>query len=145
MISFEIKAKQFFFQRCGTIKPVPYFLNLKQLLIGRAIYNCAQQLFYKGVKMDDRSSLDASTSKIRVPDLTDEEKQGMRDYWTVYESHREKISANLLKMASEHPEFKYILRNAASQPNPEEQARNQEIQRSAIFDENWVPYLENLQ
>jgi len=48
-------------------------------------------------------------------------------------------------MASEHPEFKYILQNASAQPTAEEQARNREIQHNAIFQEDWEPYLRNLQ
>ncbi len=89
--------------------------------------------------------MNASLPKLTIPKLTPEEKQGLHDYWNVYEAHRDEITAQLLKMASQHPEFKYILQNAASQPTAEEQARNQEIQRNAIFYDDWGPYLKNLQ
>ena len=89
--------------------------------------------------------MDASLPEIRIPELTLEEKQGLRDYWTAYEVHRDEITAQLLHMASEHPEFKYILQNASAQPTAEEQARNREIQHNAIFQEDWEPYLRNLQ
>ena len=89
--------------------------------------------------------MDASWPKITFPEFTPEEKQGLQDYWNTYEGHREEISAQLIVMASQHPEFKYILQNAAAQPTPEEQARNQEIQRNAIFHDDWEPYLKNMQ
>ncbi|HEY9526137.1 MAG TPA: hypothetical protein VIR02_03580, partial [Anaerolineales bacterium] len=90
--------------------------------------------------------MDASSlPPITAPELTPEEKQGLQEYWTIYESHREAITAQLLNMASEHPEFKYILENASARPTPEEQVRNREIQRNAIFQDAWEPYLKNLQ
>jgi PAS domain S-box-containing protein len=89
--------------------------------------------------------MSASSPKITSPDLTPEEKQGLQDYWNTYEAHREAVTAQILAMAREHPEFKYILQNAAAQPTPEEQARNREIQRNAIFQDDWEPYLINLQ
>jgi PAS domain S-box-containing protein len=89
--------------------------------------------------------MDASLPKIKIPELTPEEKQGLRDYWNTYEAHREQITAQLLDMASQHPEFKYILQNASSLPTPEEQVRNREIQRNAVFQDDWEPYLKNLQ
>src|SRR5688572_17048069 len=89
--------------------------------------------------------MDASLPKITIPELTPDERQGLHDYWNTYEAHREQITAQLLGMASQHPEFKYILQNTASLPTPEEQARNREIQRNAIFEDDWEPYLRNLQ
>jgi PAS domain S-box-containing protein len=89
--------------------------------------------------------MDTSLPKITVPELTPDEKQGLQDYWNAYETHREEITPQLLSMASQHPEFKYILQNASAQPTPEEQARNREIQRNAIFHDDWEPYLKNLQ
>lgn len=38
-----------------------------------------------------------------------------------------------------------MLQNSAVQPTPEEQARSQEVQRRAIFHQEWSPYLEDLQ
>jgi PAS domain S-box-containing protein len=89
--------------------------------------------------------MDASLPKITIPQLTPEEKQGLQDYWNTYEAHRDPITAQILEMAGQHPEFKYILQNASALPTPEEQARNREIQRNAIFQGDWEPYLRNLQ
>ena len=69
----------------------------------------------------------------------------MRDYWSLYERHRDEIDAKLVDMATHHPEFQFILQNSAAQPTPEEQSRNRDIQRNAIFQDDWEPYLKNLQ
>src|ERR1041385_5527340 len=95
--------------------------------------------------MDDHSYVNVPSRKINIPELTPEEKQGLQDYWNVYEEHREEINRQVVEMATQHPEFKFILQNTAIQPSPEEQARNQEIQKNAIFHDDWEPYLKNLQ
>jgi len=89
--------------------------------------------------------MNASIPKVTIPNLTPDEKAGLQDYWSIYEAHREEITAQLMEMASQHPEFKYILQNASSQPSAEQQARSHELQRNAIFHNDWEPYLENLQ
>src|SRR5690349_1966580 len=89
--------------------------------------------------------MDASLPPIQKPSLTPDEKQGLQDYWNVYEAHREEVTSQLLVMASQHPEFKYILQNAAAQPTPEQQSQSREFQRNAIFHDDWEPYLRNLQ
>jgi len=89
--------------------------------------------------------MNVSLPKITIPNLTPDEKQGLQDYWNVYEAHREEIDAQLTEMAIHHPEFKVILQNTATQSTPEDQARNREIQKNAIFHNDWEPYLKNLQ
>ncbi|HEX9386519.1 MAG TPA: hypothetical protein VF918_09385, partial [Anaerolineales bacterium] len=89
--------------------------------------------------------MNASLPNIPSPHFTREEKQGLRDYWNLYEKYREEINVQLIEMATQHPEFRFILQNTAAQPTPEEQARNREIQKNAIFQDEWEPYLKNLQ
>ena len=86
-----------------------------------------------------------SLPKLTIPNFTPQEKQGLQDYWNLYEMHREEVNAQLMEMAIHHPEFKFILQNTATQPTPEEQAKNREIQRKAVFQDDWEPYLKNLQ
>ena len=95
--------------------------------------------------MDKDSHVNPSLPKIIIPKLTSEEKQGLQDYWNLYEKHREEINSQLVEMAIHHPEFRFILQNTTAQPTPEEQARNREIQKNAIFQDDWEPYLQNLQ
>jgi PAS domain S-box-containing protein len=89
--------------------------------------------------------MDSSSLKITIPNLSPEERQGLQDYWKVYEAHREEIATKLLEMASRHGEFKVILQNTASQPTTEEQVRGRELQRNAVLHGDWQPYLKNLQ
>jgi PAS domain S-box-containing protein len=97
------------------------------------------------MKADNYSRVNASPPQISIPQLSPEERQGLRDYWRVYEAHLDEIAAQVAGMASQHPEFKYILQQQASQPNPDEQSRNREIQRNAVLHDDWEPYLKNLQ
>ena len=89
--------------------------------------------------------MNASLPKVAIPELTPEEKQGLQDYWNVYEAHREEITVEITKMANSHPEFKPVMQAATAQTTPEQRARNLEIQRHAILSQEWEPYLTNLQ
>lgn len=89
--------------------------------------------------------MNAPLPNIPFPNFTPEEKKGLRDYWNLYEKYRDEINAQLVEMATQHPEFKFILQNTAAQPTPDQQARNREIQKNAIFQDEWEPYLKNLQ
>ncbi|HEX2995493.1 MAG TPA: PAS domain S-box protein, partial [Anaerolineales bacterium] len=88
--------------------------------------------------------MDTSAPKVTIPEFTPDETQGLQDYWNVYEAHREEINAKLQEMANQHPEFKFILKNRASQPTEEEQARSLAMQRNAVLYGDWEPYLKNL-
>ena len=89
--------------------------------------------------------MNLSFPKITGPELTPEEKQGLQDYWNVYEAHLEEISVEVAKMATNHPEFKSLMQDPAAQPTEEQRARNLEVQRNAILHQDWAPYLTNLQ
>ena len=86
----------------------------------------------------------ASPTKTQIPDLTPVERQGLQDYWNVYEKYREEIDARLAQMAAGHSELQTILNNPARQPTPEERQASIERQRRAFLDGEWQPYLENL-
>jgi PAS domain S-box-containing protein len=93
--------------------------------------------------MDDPARED-TPSQGTIPSLTSDELEGLKDYWKVYESHREDITAALVRMAHEHPEFKFILENAPSWQTDGGQEVAVELQRRAIFEGEWTPYLNNL-
>jgi len=97
------------------------------------------------METNSHSRVSTFLTNITIPELTPDEKQGLQDYWKVYESHRENITARLQEMASQHAEFKFILQNTASQPTAEEQARSRELQRNAVLRVDWEPYLKDLQ
>jgi PAS domain S-box-containing protein len=84
------------------------------------------------------------TPKISVPSLTPQEIQDLQDYWGIYEIHRDEVALDLLRMASDHPEFRFILQNADLQQTPKEREASFERQRRAIYNAEWEPYLKNL-
>ena len=81
---------------------------------------------------------------VSIPNLTLDELDGLKNYWRVYEVHREEIAAELLRLVRKHPEFKFILQNRPALQPDEEQNGSVELQRRAIFQGEWKPYLENL-
>lgn len=88
---------------------------------------------------------EVSTPKLSLPNLTFDELEGLKDYWEVYEAHREDITAKLFRMAGEHPEFKFILENAPNLQAAEDPDADFALQRRAIFEGEWEPYLTSLQ
>jgi len=82
--------------------------------------------------------------KIVVPKHTLEESKGLQEYWEVYEAHRAEISAELVRMAGDLPELKFILQNPSLQPTAEQQHASMERQRRAIYEGEWEPYLQSL-
>jgi len=89
--------------------------------------------------------MNVSLPKVTIPKLTPDEKEGLKDYWRIYEAHREEVTGQLIQMASQHPEFKYIMQNTDSQSSAEEQSRSRDLQRNAVLQNDWEPYLNNLQ
>ena len=82
--------------------------------------------------------------RIFLPQLGSEERTGLRDYWDVYEEHREKVDAELMQIAMQIPGFKSLTENPAFQQTPEQRQLDRERQRRAIYQDEWEPYVENL-
>src|SRR6266487_936642 len=83
------------------------------------------------------------SSKIVIPKLTNEEINGLQEYWEIYTAHRQEIAAELAHMA-DLPELKFIIQNSSLQPTAEQQQANMERQRRAIYENEWEPYLQSL-
>ncbi len=77
--------------------------------------------------------------------LTPEEQKGLEDYWGVYEAHRSDIRARLARDIEQHPEFSAILQQGSAEQSGEQEQRSLELQRRAIFNGEWDPYLSSLQ
>ena len=78
------------------------------------------------------------------PSLTAEEQQSLKEFWTVYEAHRAEIRAELLEKVGQHPEFKVVLQAEQPQQSPEQERMAFDLQRGAIYEGAWEPYLESL-
>lgn len=90
--------------------------------------------------------MDQITGNLRffLPQLSIEEQKGLQDYWDVYEANRADVDAELVRFATQIPEFKLIIDNSSLQQSPEQERLNREIQRRAIYEGEWEPYLQNL-
>jgi PAS domain S-box-containing protein len=77
------------------------------------------------------------------PDLTPSEQQGLLDYWKVYEAHQAEIRTELASRIAKNPEFRVVLEGAGQQAQ-EQQSSTDEMQRRAIYDGDWSPYIESL-
>jgi PAS domain S-box-containing protein len=91
--------------------------------------------------MSKRTSLAAL--KISAPKLTADQQKGLRDYWDVYEAHRHQIKAEFVRLARGHPELEAIMQRAAQEETGRQ--NDYELQRCAILDGKWKPYLTSLQ
>ncbi len=79
-----------------------------------------------------------------VTKLSPETLRGLQDYWRIFEAHRDDVNQQLLKMASDSPEFRSILQNSSLQQTSEQRQAGIEIQHRAIFQNEWEPYVESL-
>ncbi len=77
------------------------------------------------------------------PDLSPQKVSGLQDYWQVYQAHQADIRAALVGKIQQHPEFRAVLDSAGPQ-SEEQQRRTLELQRRAIYDGDWAPYMDNL-
>lgn len=69
---------------------------------------------------------------------------GAADYWEVYTGHRDLIDAELLRIAAQIPSFAQLLAEIDSETNAMERERSFELQRGAILNGDWAPYLQDL-
>jgi len=86
-----------------------------------------------------------ASTDISLPTLAPDEIKGLQDYWRIYEVHRQEITGKLVQMAGEHQEFKFILQNTPPKPVTGDEDPGIQLQRKAIFDGDWGPYLDSLQ
>jgi PAS domain S-box-containing protein len=90
--------------------------------------------------------MNISNLPIRIvpPKLGSDELQGMQDYWRIYEEHRDEISTDLLRLAENIPEFKVVIEDSSINTFVDDPGETLEVQRRAIRNGDWEPYLEYL-
>ena len=90
-------------------------------------------------------STTGSAVNVHVPKLQPHEVEGLRDFWKVYQPHHNEITAQLLQLASKHPEFQSILQNAPAQRSAGEQNVILDLLGHAIYEGEWNPFITSLQ
>jgi rsbT co-antagonist protein RsbR len=76
--------------------------------------------------------------------LTSGDKEALKAYWSFYEPLAGEINDDLRKSLLELPEWAPIIRGMTPQQSAADQVRSVGLQRQAIVDGNWAPYLQDL-
>jgi rsbT co-antagonist protein RsbR len=76
--------------------------------------------------------------------LTAEDKEALLAYWRFYEPLAVEISDDLRRSLLELPEWAPMIRAMTPEQTIENERRGLELQRAAIVDGNWTPYLQDL-
>lgn len=76
--------------------------------------------------------------------LTAEDKEAVAAYWSFYEPIAEEISRELRESLAGLPEWAPLLRSMSPQQIAENDVKNRALQRQAMRDGQWAPYLEDL-
>jgi anti-anti-sigma regulatory factor len=76
--------------------------------------------------------------------LTAEDKAALAEYWRFFEPQTQEINKELRESLDALPEWKAILRAIPPDQAEQRDRRSLELQRGALIDGNWAPYLEDL-
>ncbi|MBA3463587.1 MAG: EAL domain-containing protein [Deltaproteobacteria bacterium] len=76
--------------------------------------------------------------------LNPEDREALQEYWRFYEPRSAVISKDVRRRAADLPEWKPILETLSSDQIDERERRSQQLQRNAIVEDRWDPYLEDL-
>jgi len=76
--------------------------------------------------------------------LTAGDKDALLAYWRFYEPLANDVNDDLRQSLAELPEWAPLVRATSDAQNAQQQARSLALQRSAIIDGNWAPFLEDL-
>jgi PAS domain S-box-containing protein len=77
-------------------------------------------------------------------DLDERERQGLRDFWTVYERHYEEVGEILLEELLSVPSIRPLIEATPAEAREEQNRVTRELSRRAVMDGDWEPYLENI-
>lgn len=76
--------------------------------------------------------------------LTNEDRDALKEYWRFYEPLAAEINADLRKSLAELPEWAPLVKQVSAQQTAQNEARTHALQRAALVDGNWAPYLQDL-
>jgi anti-anti-sigma regulatory factor len=78
------------------------------------------------------------------PALSPEEKAALREFMLFYEPHAAVIQVELTRACEDMPEWGPIIRAMTPKQMAEQNKRSLDLQRAAILDDRWQPYLADL-
>jgi PAS domain S-box-containing protein len=84
------------------------------------------------------------TLTMDVPEFTEEQQAGMRDFWDIYERHYDEIRLVLMAELSADKEIGRLIRSTPPEIQEEQAEISRQLSRRAILDGEWEPYLASL-
>ncbi len=81
---------------------------------------------------------------LRAPALTADEKAALREFWLFYEPHAAPIQEEILRACETMPQWGPILKAMTPAQLAEQNQRSLDLQRAALLDGRWEPYLADL-
>ena len=82
---------------------------------------------------------------MRPIELTPDELQQLRDFWEPYDAHRDQIDTRLREVAVAIPGMDVVLAAQDEEQVAQEAERSRAFQHTAIFNDRWHEYLDDLQ
>lgn len=91
-----------------------------------------------------RATLVESGPKVDIPQLTPSQKEDMQAYFELYEKNAEALREKSKKDLETHPAFSELIKSMPEEVMEEMNRVSLELQRKAIYFDEWEPYLKNL-
>ncbi|HEY3234921.1 MAG TPA: STAS domain-containing protein [Polyangiaceae bacterium] len=86
----------------------------------------------------------SDTVTFTAPALRPEEKAALRDFHHFYEPHAAAINDELMRACQDMPEWAPIIRAMTPEQMAEQNKRSLALQRAALLEDQWQPYLADL-
>jgi hypothetical protein len=83
-------------------------------------------------------------SALTAPSLRPEDRSALREFWLFYEPHAGAIQDEVLRACRDMPEWAPIFRTMTALPLAEQTKRLLNLQRAALMEGQWQPYLADL-
>src|SRR5689334_17115916 len=79
-----------------------------------------------------------------VPVLTGEDQLQLQEYTFFYEKYQPEMAAEGEKLLSDHPFWGPFMKNTPKEIREQRSKISRELQRDAVFNNNWEPYILNM-
>ncbi len=97
-----------------------------------------------GSNVETGEGLIMESETANAPQLDDESRSAIKEYWSFYEPHAAAINEELLVVCEKIPSFGPVIRAMTPAQAAQQNERGMALQRAAILDAKWAPYLADL-
>lgn len=79
-----------------------------------------------------------------LPEIKPAEQLAMKEYWEIYKAHKDEVSKEILAVVGEVPVWAALLKSMTPQQMAEQDKKSTELQRLALVEGKWQPYVDDL-